>query len=67
MEAQTLLDYNASTSFINKELVRQYKLALMKKNTPQYEKKGFLATRLATQFLSCNDHFQLAIFLHHEC
>jgi hypothetical protein len=33
MEAQTLLDFNASTCFINKELVQQYKLAIVENNT----------------------------------
>jgi hypothetical protein len=33
MEAQALLDFGASTCFINKKLVQQYKLALVKKNT----------------------------------
>jgi hypothetical protein len=32
MEAQTLLNFGASTCFMDKELVRQYKLALMKKS-----------------------------------
>ncbi len=30
-----------------------------------YEKRCF-ATDLATQFLSCNDHLQLTVFLHYE-
>jgi hypothetical protein len=34
MEARTLLDYGALTCFINKELMWQYKLALMEKNIP---------------------------------
>ncbi len=34
METQTLLDFGVSTCFINKELVQQYKLALVKNNTP---------------------------------
>jgi hypothetical protein len=33
MEAQTLHDYGTSTCFIDKKLVRQYKLGLMKKTT----------------------------------
>jgi hypothetical protein len=33
MEAQTLLDSHASTCFIDKELVQQYKLALVENNT----------------------------------
>jgi hypothetical protein len=33
MEAQTLLDYGASTCFINKELVRHYKLGVVENNT----------------------------------
>jgi hypothetical protein len=32
-----------------------------------YEKKGCFVISLATQFLSCNDHLQLTIFLHCEC
>jgi hypothetical protein len=34
MEAWTFLDYGASTCFINKELVWQYKLALVEKSIP---------------------------------
>jgi len=34
IEAQTFFDSNASTCFMDKELVRQYKLVLMEKNTP---------------------------------
>jgi hypothetical protein len=34
MEAQTLLDSGALTCFINKKLVQQYKLALVKKIIP---------------------------------
>jgi hypothetical protein len=33
MEAQTFFDFGALTSFIDKELVQQYKLVLMEKNT----------------------------------
>jgi len=33
MEAQTLINSSALTCFIDKELVWQYKLALVKKNT----------------------------------
>jgi hypothetical protein len=33
MEAQELLDYGASTCFMDKELVQQYKLTLVEKNT----------------------------------
>jgi len=33
MEAQTFLDYGAPTCFMDKELVWQYKLVLMEKNT----------------------------------
>ncbi len=31
------------------------------------EKKWCFAIGLATQFLSCNDHLQLIVFLHYEC
>jgi hypothetical protein len=33
MEAQTSIDFGASTYFIDQKLVQQYKLALEKKNT----------------------------------
>ncbi len=33
MEAQTSIDFGASTYFIEQKLVQQYKLALEKKNT----------------------------------
>jgi hypothetical protein len=29
-----------------------------------YEKKGCFATGLAVQFLNCNNHLQLIVFLH---
>jgi hypothetical protein len=34
MEAHTLIDFGVSICFIDKKLVRQYKLVLMEKNTP---------------------------------
>jgi hypothetical protein len=34
METQTLFDCGASTCFMYKKLVQQYKLALMENNTP---------------------------------
>jgi hypothetical protein len=34
MEVQTLFDFGTSTCLMDKELVPQYKLALMGKNTP---------------------------------
>jgi hypothetical protein len=33
MEAQTFFNFGTSTCFMDKELVRQYKLALVEKNT----------------------------------
>jgi hypothetical protein len=33
MEAQAFFDYGASTCFMDKELMQQYKLVLMEKNT----------------------------------
>ncbi len=38
-----------------------------KKGNLHHEKKGDIATSLATQFLNCKRHLQLIIFICHEC